>query len=277
MRKTFTTADGAVLSYEDIGTGDVILFLHGWSQSAAMFQHQLSHFSQTYRVIALDFRGHGQSQDCPYGNRIYRLAADVREMLTHLEIARCHVVGWSLGASVLWAYIDLYGTGSLDRIVFVDEPASVMRQPGMSDDAAADAGALFDAGAMAAIAEQILGTEGTATREAFLSSMITKDISENLKAWLLAENLRVNSKAAAALFINHCTIDWSDVFRHIDRPTLVVGGEVSHVNPRSQQWIHQQIPGSEIVIFSNKEGGAHFPFIESPHTFNPVVRRFLEG
>ena len=181
MQKTFTTSDGATITYEERGEGPVLILLHGWSQSAAMFRHQVDHFSRSHRVIAPDFRGHGQSADPGHGYRIYRFAQDIDELMRHAGVERATILGWSMGASVLWGLIDLHGTGRIDRLVFVDEPASVARQPHMDDEAAADAGALFDMATMATAAAQIGGPDGHAARSAFLDGMITKGIDADLE------------------------------------------------------------------------------------------------
>lgn len=275
MQKTFTTSDNAVLAYTDDGEGPALVMLPGWSQSTAMFQHQIEHFSATHRVIAVDFRGHGRSPDAARGFRIFRFAADIMELMRHEKIETASLLGWSMGASVIWAMIDLYGTGFIRKLILVDEPASVMRQAGMSDEDAANAGALFDAATMVAIAEQIKGAEGSVARGAFLDSMITKNIPEHLKAWLLQENLRVNAVDVADLFVDHCSINWSDIFSRIDRPTLIIGGRVSHVSVRSQEWIRRQIRGAHLVILEEEDGGAHFAFIEAPDKFNAEVSGFL--
>ncbi|MGR9079909.1 alpha/beta fold hydrolase [Rhizobium leguminosarum] len=275
MKKTFETSDGATLAYTDEGSGEVLILLPGWSQSAAMFRHQIAHFARNRRVVALDFRGHGQSPHATHGYRIYRFAGDVQELMRHEQIERADIVGWSMGASVVWAMIDMFGTRHFNRLVFVDEPASVMRQAGMSEQDAVNAGALFDSTTMLAIAEQIIGADGHATRGAFLDSMVTKQIPADLKEWLLAENLRVDPGQVASLFVNHCTIDWSDIFTRIDRPTLIVGGRVSHVDARSQEWIHGRIAGSTLIIFEDNQGGAHFPFLEAPDRFNELLSSFL--
>jgi len=275
MQKNFTTSDDAVLTYTEEGHGPALVMLPGWSQSAAMFRHQIQHFSETYRVLAVDFRGHGKSADAARGFRIFRFAADIMELMRHEKIENATMLGWSMGASVIWAMIDVYGTGFIDKLILVDEPATVMRQAGMSDEDAVNAGALFDAATMVAIAEQIKGAEGAAARGAFLDGMITKGAPADLKTWLLQENLRVNAVHVADLFVDHCSIDWSDIFSRIDRPTLVIGGRVSHVNVRSQEWIHKQIKGSRLVIFEEAEGGAHFSFIEAPERFNEVLSGFL--
>ncbi|WP_062207902.1 alpha/beta fold hydrolase [Aureimonas sp. AU12] len=275
--RSFITSDGADLSYVEEGDGAALVLLHGWSQSAEMFRHQIAEFSRTHRVLALDFRGHGASPDAARGHRIYRFAADLAEFLDHAGVERASVLGSSMGNSVLWAFIDLYGTARLDRLVFVDEPASVMRQVGMSDEDALDAGALFDGETMLAVARQIASAEGHAAREGFLDAMITKGIPHDLRDVLLRINLRADPADIASLFVNHCAIDWRDLFARVDRPTLVIGGRVSHVNPRSQDWIHRQIPGSQLVVFEEAEGGAHFPFLEAPAAFNAVLARFLDA
>ena len=146
MDKVFRTSDGATLAYSIDGEGLPLLLLPGWSQSAAMFRNQIASFSKSRRVIALDFRGHGKSKDADHGFRVSRFARDVQELLDHEGLDEVSALGWSMGASVLWSFIDLFGTGRLKSLIFVDEPAAVMNQPGMDDGANADAGAIFDAG-----------------------------------------------------------------------------------------------------------------------------------
>lgn len=275
MNKTLLTSDGARISYVDDGVGEVLILLHGWSQSAAMFRHQIAEFSRTRRVIAPDFRGHGTSPDAAHGHRIYRLAADIAELMAQERIGRATMLGWSMGASVLWAYIDIYGTAAIDRCIFVDEPASVMRQPDMTDDDMTDAGALFDAATMVTIAAQLAGPESHIAREAFLDGMITEGIASDLRRFLLDENCRPDARSIASLFVDHCSIDWRDLFPRIDRPVLVIAGRVSHVGVRSQEWICTQLPNATLVVFEEHDGGAHFPFIEAPSVFNAVLADFL--
>lgn len=276
MDRTFRTSDGATLAYSVDGEGSPLLLLPGWSQSAAMFRNQIASFRKSRRVIALDFRGHGKSRDADHGYRVSRFARDVHELLDHEGVDELSALGWSMGASVLWSFIDLFGTGRLKSLIFVDEPAAVMNQPGMDDGANADAGAIFDAAALGSIAAQIVGPEGASVREAFVGSMITKTIDPALREWIVAENLRVKPQAAASLLIDHASLDWRDIFRRIDRPVLVFGGMVSHVSVRSQQWIAGQLADAELVVTAAEDGGAHFMFLEKPEPFNAALARFLD-
>jgi non-heme chloroperoxidase len=69
-----TTSDGVRLHYLEAGAGQPLVLIPGWSQTAAMYRHQLDGSHQSYRVIALDMRGHGESDKPTHGYRIARLA-----------------------------------------------------------------------------------------------------------------------------------------------------------------------------------------------------------
>jgi pimeloyl-ACP methyl ester carboxylesterase len=119
------------------------------------------------------------------------------------------------------------------------------------------------------------GGQGEATRAGFVAGMVTATIAPALYEWILAEDAKTSCAVAADLLVSHCTNDWRDVLARIDRPTLVIGGSVSHVNPRSQRYVHARIAGSAYHEFDEHHGGAHFPFLEAPDAFNGVIAAFL--
>ena len=69
--------------------------------------------------------------------------------------------------------------------------------------------------------------------------------------------------------------DWRDLIPTIRPRTLVVAGDSVNVPLRSQRWVHEQIAGSELAVVRGREGGTHFPFLESPEEFNRRVSGFL--
>ncbi|WP_218151580.1 alpha/beta fold hydrolase [Novosphingobium sp. CF614] len=270
-----TTSDGARVPYRIKGEGPPLLMIHGWSQSGAMFQHQLDTLSDRYRVIVPDLRGHGQSPAPAGGLRISRLARDIHELLAILGIERAALLGWSMGVSVILSFIDLFGTDQIDRLVLVDQPSSLMIASGMPEQERVTSGALFGFGELGDLAASLSGPAGEEVRAGFVRGMVSPAISDELLDWILKENARTAPDLAARLLVNHCMQDWRDVLRRIDRPTLVTGGAVSHVDPRSQRFLHEQIPQSRYYEFGADEGGAHFPFLEAPDRFNDVISSFL--
>ncbi|MDX3765206.1 MULTISPECIES: alpha/beta fold hydrolase [unclassified Streptomyces] len=77
--------------------------------------------SDSYRVPAVDHRGHGESGKPAYGYRISRLAADLRAFLLALDIRDATLLGHSLGCPVIWSYWDLYGSDRIKRLILVDQ------------------------------------------------------------------------------------------------------------------------------------------------------------
>jgi pimeloyl-ACP methyl ester carboxylesterase len=77
------------------------------------------------------------------------------------------------------------------------------------------------------------------------------------------------------LLWDHCAQDWRDVLPRLDVPTLVIGCEGSHVDPASQRYIAEQVPGARLHVFPRDVASSHFPFLENPAAFDAVVDEFL--
>jgi non-heme chloroperoxidase len=128
-RETFVTSDGVQLSYIRQGSGRPIVLIHGWSQCAEEFKHQIEPLSARYDVIAVDQRSHGESQKVPYGLRISRLSKDLYELVTELDLNGVALLGHSMGACVIRCYIDLFGPERLSKIILVDQSPFLMTDP----------------------------------------------------------------------------------------------------------------------------------------------------
>ena len=104
-----TTNDGIRLHYVEKGSGAPLVMIPGWSQTAAQFEAQVEGLSASRRVIAFDMRGHGESDKPEHGYKIQRLAMDLRNAIEALGLERVSLLGHSMGCSVIWCYIDLFG------------------------------------------------------------------------------------------------------------------------------------------------------------------------
>ena len=272
---TVTTSDGARLSYLERGEGRPLVMIPGWSQTAEQFTYQLEGLSDRYRVVALDLRGHGDSEKVGHGYRIARLAKDLHDVLEALDLDDVVLLGHSMGCSVIWCYWDLFGSERVAKLVLVDEPPFIMANPAWSEEELEAAGALFDCQALYDTVNALAGPQGDQTTVGFIGGMVTDRISEQEKQWIIDRNFTMPRPHAATLLYNHATQDWRDVIPRIDVPTLVVAGRVSLVPWKSQVWIRDQIPGAKLEIFEEDEGGQHFMFIENPEKFNRLVRDFV--
>lgn len=273
--KSVTVSDGVQLRYLEAGSGPTLFMIPGWSQTAEQFRHQLDGLSDRYRVIALDMRGHGESDKPPFGYRIARLAKDVHDVLEALDLRDVALLGHSMGCSVIWCYWDLWGAERLSKLLLIDQMPFIVANPAWEAEERELAGAILDAEALYGTVNGLAGPGGGAVTDGMISSMLTAGCAPDDKAWIIARNLRMARPDAATLLYNHATQDWRDVIPRIDIPTLVVAGRISFIPWKSVAWVHEQIRGSQFEIFEEEEGGQHFMFIENAPKFNRVVADFL--
>ena len=272
---SFTTSDGVKLHYMEAGKGQPLVMIPGWSQTAAQFKHQLSGLSDKYRVIAIDMRGHGESDKPTYGYRIHRLSADVHEFLAAKGLSNVVLAGHSMGCSVIWGYWELYGSDRLSKLVLIDQMPMITANPIWAEQEKSDAGAILDKNSLYDVTNSLAGADGVKTTEGFITGMFTKAYSRDEVNWAIQQNLKFPRPYAARLLYDHATNDWRDVIPRINVPTLIFGAKTSLVGWKSQQWIGTQIKGSRVEIFEEAEGGNHFMFMENPEKFNRIVKEFI--
>src|SRR5580692_9144418 len=107
---TLTIKDGTEIFFKDWGTGQPLVFHHGWPLSADDWDNQMLFFlAQGYRVIAHDRRGHGRSTQTADGNDMDTYAADVAELTAALDLKGAVHVGHSTGGGEVARYVARYG------------------------------------------------------------------------------------------------------------------------------------------------------------------------
>jgi len=117
---TFTTKDGTQIYYNDWGTGQPIVFSHGWPLSADAFEDQMFFLtSRGYRCIAADRRGHGRSSQPWQGNDLDTYADDLAELTAKLDLKNAIHVGHSTGGGEVARYIGRHGTGRVAKAVLI--------------------------------------------------------------------------------------------------------------------------------------------------------------
>jgi pimeloyl-ACP methyl ester carboxylesterase len=262
------------LRYLEAGAGPDLMILPGWSQTAELFTAQVEAFGASHHVVALDHRGHGRSDEPPLGYHVHRLAADVNDALTAMELRDVTLLAHSMGCAVIWAYLELFGPERIMALVFVDQMASVLRNPAWSDEQAESVGATLDVASLFEFTNG-LRAGGDDPRVAFLHDVTSDGIDAGLLDHLIAQNLLFDRHHAAGLLFDTASFDWRDQIDRIEVPTLVVAGDSVNVPIRSQHWLHQHIVGSQFARIAPEVGGTHFPFLEQPDEFNEAVAAFL--
>ena len=275
---SFETSDGVKLSYWEAGSGKPLVFIPGWSANGAEFINVMYLLSKNYHVYVLDPRNQGLSQQVDYGTRITRFSADLKEFSEHLGLKSADYCGWSMGASVLWGYIDLFGTKGIRKAVFVDEPVSIYSHADWSEQER------LDAGGMTSSAERMVATftSGAPTNALVVDmKVVERAVAMDSPYYVNSEAfanefVKTDPKFTAKVLFDHATNDWRDVIRHkIKVPTAIFSGEYSHNLP-SQRWMASVIPDATLYAYTEAEQGDHFLMFKNPFKFSEDLHAFLE-
>jgi non-heme chloroperoxidase len=260
-----TMSDGAVLHYEERGRGRALVLLHGVCMSSEFFREQRGPLATRHRVIAVDFRGHGQSPPCDHGHTVAQYARDVHHLIEQLDLDGVVLVGWSMGSIVTWQYLRQFGVHRLAAQVVVSQGPSDLKR----DDWPLG---MLDLAELAALCDAIQEDMAEAFAD-FAPAMFAEVLDESTRAWVLHEILRCRPTTASAILLSQTLPDARAVLHDLALPTLLVWGRDEKLMPvAAGEWMRDHVPGSQLVIF---ERSGHCPMLEEPERFNELVSEFV--
>jgi non-heme chloroperoxidase len=124
---TIKTKDGTEIYYKDWGSGQPIVFSHGWPLSGDAFEDQMFYLaSRGFRCIAHDRRGHGRSSQSWDGNDLDTYADDLATLVEALDLKKAVHVGHSTGGGEVARYIGRHGTKRVAKAVLIGAIPPVM-------------------------------------------------------------------------------------------------------------------------------------------------------
>ena len=238
-----------------------LIFSHSLACSIAMWAPQLKAFADRYRVLALDTRGHGES-DAPAGAySLDQLADDLHGLLTGLNISSAHFVGLSMGGMIGQVFALKY-PGIFTSLTIAD---STSRWP-------PETAAVFAERAKSALAYGMEPLIKATLERWFTASYRQSHATEVAKIGALIRATPVTGYAGCSDAIPR--IDTTVRLKEIECPILVVVGRDDPGTPLAMsETIHANAPGSILVVLDD---AAHISNIEQAEKFNRALAGFLE-
>ena len=226
---TIKVKDGTEIYYKDWGTGQPIVFHHGWPLSADDWDTQMMFFlGQGFRVIAHDRRGHGRSSQTADGHDMDTYAADVAELARALDLKDAVHVGHSTGGGELIRYVAKHGKGRVAKAVLISAVPPILVQSKSNPD-----------GVPLAVFDGL--REGVATqRSQYYQDFTIPFYGYNRPGAKISQGIRDNwwrqammggAKAQYDCVKALSETDFTEDLRSVDVPVLVMHGEDDQIVP----------------------------------------------
>ena len=265
--RSATAADGIRIHYVDNASaseGPVLVFVPGWGMDHTIWEAQLTEFGATQRVIAMDPRSQGASQQSGGGNTPEVRAGDIEAVLAAQKLDGVVLIGWSQGVQDVAAYVDRYGTGRIAGLVLVDAAVSTGAGGVTANPQAAQRFLEMMAVYAAHPREYLRGMMGAIFVKPLAPERLDRRVEIALRTPV--------ATGVAMLVADMYGVDRSAALKKFDRPTLIVAAASSD-ELAAQQAAAAQVPGATLEIVAD---AGHGVFVDQPGVFNAALRRFLE-
>ena len=226
---TITTQDGAQIYYKDWGSGQPVVFSHGWPLTADAFEDQMFFLaSHGYRAIAHDRRGHGRSSQAWDGNDMDTYADDLAHLTETLDLRDAIHVGHSTGGGEVTRYIGRYGTKRVAKAVLVSAIPPLMLKTGANPQ-----GTPIEA--FDEIRANVLANRSQFWRDLSLPfygyNRDGAQVSEGVREQFVQQCMMAGFPASYFCVKVFSETDLTDDLKKIDVPTLVVHGDDDQIVP----------------------------------------------
>jgi len=271
---TITTKDGTRIFYKDWGSGQPILFSHGWPLSGDAWDGQMLFFGQQgYRVVAHDRRSHGRSDQTWDGNHMDQYADDLAELIEKLDLRNIIMIGHSTGGGEVAHYIGRHGSDRVAKVVLVGAVPPLMLKTEVNPE-----------GTPIEVFDGIRKNTGGDRSQFFKDLTIpfygfNRDgatVNEGLRESFWLQGMMGGIKGEYDCVREFSEVDYTEDLKKIDKPTLVIHGDDDQIVPikASAEKTAKIVKGAQLKVYP---GGPHGLAQTEADKFNADVLAFIQG
>lgn len=273
MLREIPLRDGRQWPVHVTGTGRPLLLIHGWAMGCQFFGPQVDALSNQFTLIRADLRSHHADQNVDGPHTIEALAEDVRALMLHLNLQETLIIGWSMGAMVLWSA--LHQADVRERtagMISIDMSLRITNDDGWKL-GLSDGRRAFETlkavetmkedwhGTVTRMVPRIFAPQGTLHHPKLASEMVEHALA------LPAEKL-------AALWESMAIQDFWRFLPSLNIPLLAIHGAHSQLyEVATGKYIAEAAPKGQLAIIDQ---AGHAPHLENPVAFNSHLVRFAE-
>ena len=263
------------LYYEDHGSGEAVVLIHGYPLSGASWERQIpALLAAGHRVITYDRRGFGKSSQPTTGYNYDTFAEDLHKLVTHLKLRDFTLAGFSMGGGEVARYLGKYGSKGVSKAVFIGSiPPFLLKTPDNSEG--------VDSAVFEGIQKAIMADRYVFFTEFFKNFyntdlLLGKRVSE--QAIQASWNVAAGASATASLA---CVQSWQEDFREdlkrINLPTLVIHGDADRIVPVSASGLRtaKLINGASLLTI--KDGPHCIPWTHADEVNRGLVDFLAKG
>jgi non-heme chloroperoxidase len=227
---TITTKDGTQIYYKDWGTGQPVVFSHGWPLNSDSWEAQMLFVaSNGYRAIAHDRRGHGRSSQPWDGNEMDTYADDLAALIEALDLQNAVLIGFSTGGGEVARYIGRHGTARIAKAGLISAVPPLMLKTEANPEGLPIA--VFDGLRASSIVDRSKLYQELASGPFFGFNRPSAKVSQGMIDWFWLQGMMAGHKNALDCIKAFSETDFTEDLKKFDVPTLIVHGDDDQIVP----------------------------------------------